>query len=351
MTNFHTLANDDLESINDESDNVSEINLKVDPKQSPIRIDRYISLKIASLSRNKIQKGIEANCVTVNGQSVKSNYKVKGGDNISIVLPKAVPNQQLIPENIPLQIVYEDDHVLVVNKPAGLVVHPAHGNWTGTLVNGLIYYFQNLPNYHGDLRPGIMHRIDKDTSGLLLIAKTEEAAYPLAKQFFNHSIERTYQAIIWGEPKNDEGTIANYIDRSKKDRKIMATYGEEESSGKWAVTHYKVIQRLKYVTLIECKLETGRTHQIRVHMKHIGHPIFNDAAYGGDKILKGVNTGSYKSFIHECFAVCSRQALHAKTLGFIHPVTQQHIQLDSSLPDDMQQLITKFANYLNELKN
>jgi 23S rRNA pseudouridine1911/1915/1917 synthase len=340
----------DLSEFSDES-SVTEFIIKVDANQSSERIDKFIAKKIGSLSRTKIQNSINAQCLTVNELYVKANYKVKGGDVIKIIVPKTTPSQTVVPENIQLNIVFEDQHLIVVNKPAGMVVHPAHGNWKGTLVNGLVYYLNNLPTVHGDIRPGIMHRIDKETSGLLLIAKTDEAAYPLAKQFFNHTIERTYQAIIWGEPKESSGTISNFIGRSKKDRKVMAVYDTVEEHGKWAVTHYKVLRSYKYVSLIECRLETGRTHQIRVHMRHLGHPIFNDNVYGGDRVLKGINSGKYKSFIQNCFEICNRQALHAKTLGFIHPVTHQQMLFDSDLPSDMAHLLSEFDDFLKNKEN
>ena len=258
----------------------------VDKGQSLVRIDKFLTEKIANATRNKVQHAIESGGVLVNGEPTKSNYKIKPLDEIRVLLEKPPRDTEVLPENIPLDILFEDPHLLVVNKPAGMVVHPAHGNWTGTLVNGLVYHFQHLPEMKGNVgRPGLVHRIDKDTSGLLVIAKTEEAMAPLAAQFFHHSIDRTYLALVWGEPETDEGTITGHVGRSAKDRKVMDVF-PDGSQGKHAVTHWKVLRRLRYVSLIQCNLETGRTHQIRAHMKYLGHPLFNDAMYGGNKILK-----------------------------------------------------------------
>jgi 23S rRNA pseudouridine1911/1915/1917 synthase len=254
---------------------------------------------------------------------------------------------EIIPQNIPLDIVYEDDDLLVVNKPAGMVVHPAHGNWDGTLVNALVYHFQNLPTHrNGEIRPGLVHRIDKDTSGLLVIAKTDQAMTHLAKQFFDHSIERTYAALVWGEPKQDEGTIVGNIGRSLKDRKIMAIF-PDGSQGKEAVTHYKVLRKIRYVSLVQCNLETGRTHQIRVHLKSIGNTLFNDETYGGNKVLRGTVFSKYEKFVENCFKICPRQALHAKSLGFIHPKTGEFMQFDTELPVEMVQVMEKWEGYVN----
>lgn len=318
----------------------------VDKGQSLIRIDRFLTDKIANATRNKVQQAIDNGSVLVNGQATKANYKIKPQDEIKVMLEKPPRDTEVIPENIPLDIVYEDPYLLMVNKPPGMVVHPAHGNWTGTLVNGLVYHFQNLPEMKGNVgRPGLIHRIDKDTSGLLVIGKKEEAMTPLASQFFHHTIDRTYLALVWGEPEQDEGTIVGHIGRSAKDRKVMDVF-PDGSQGKHAVTHWKVLKRLRYVSLVQCNLETGRTHQIRAHMKFIGHPLFNDAMYGGDKIRKGTQFAKYKSFIDNCFALMPRQALHAKSLGFIHPVSNEKIYFEVPLPEDFSSVLEKWENYV-----
>ncbi len=324
-----------------------------DPGQKPLRIDRFLVVRIENASRSKIQDAAQAGFILVNGESVKPNYKVKPGDEVRVMMSQPPREIEIIPENIPLSIVYEDDALIVVNKPAGLVVHPGYGNYTGTLVNALAWHFRDLPMFkdNTDPRPGLIHRIDKNTSGLLVIAKTETAKIKLAAQFADHTSERTYQAIIWGSPKADEGTITGHIGRSLKNRKVMTVFPEGEY-GKHAITHFKVLQRFDYVSLIECKLETGRTHQIRAHMKHIGHPIFNDNEYGGDRILKGTTFTKYKQFVRNCFEHCPRQALHAKTLGFKHPVTEELMRFDSDLPGDMSQLLDRWTNYLkNRITN
>jgi len=319
--------------------------IEVDKGQTLIRVDKFLMDRIPNATRNKVQNAIEAETVQINGKAVKSSYKVKPGDVITISLPHPPREDVVIPENIPLNIVYEDDTLLVVNKPAGMVVHPAYQNWEGTLVNALAYHFQNLPtSQNGTGRPGLIHRIDKDTSGLLVIAKTEFAMTHLAKQFFEHSIERTYLALVWGEPKPYEGTIDVNIGRSPKDRKVMAAFPEGDD-GKNAITHYKALKPMYYVSLVQCNLETGRTHQIRTHMKHIGHPIFNDVTYGGDRIIKGTTFTKYKQFVENCFKIIPRQALHAKSLGFVHPVTKKFMQFDSELPDDMKQVLEKWEKY------
>lgn len=276
-------------------------------------------------------------------KTVKTNYKVKAGDEISVVLPTPPRELELIPENIPLDIVYEDDQLIVINKKPGMVVHPGHGNYTGTLVNALIYHFNQLPGDH--VRPGLVHRIDKNTSGLMVVAKTEESMTHLAGQFFNRTIERRYWAIIWGTPDKEEGRIEGHIGRSLKDRKVMDVF-PDGSYGKPAITHYKLLKSWDYVSLVECKLETGRTHQIRVHMRHIGHPLFNDPEYGGDKILRGIKTSKYIQFVQNCFKILPRQALHAKTLGFIHPTGNHFLQFDSDVPQDMKRLMEKWDVYL-----
>ena len=317
----------------------------VDKGQSPLRIDKWLMNHVQNASRNKIQNAAEAESILVNDKPVKSNYKVKPDDVISIVMAHPPRDTEVYPENIPLNILHEDHEVIVVNKEAGMVVHPGHGNYTGTLVNALVYHFQHLPtaSEHG-MRPGLVHRIDKNTSGLLVIAKTELAMMMLAKEFFEHTIERTYQALVWGDFKEDSGTIEGNIGRSLKDRTVMDVFPNGEY-GKEAITHYKVIERFGYVTLIECKLETGRTHQIRAHMKFIGHPLFNDATYGGDKILKGTTFSKYRQYIDNCFKIMPRQALHAKSLGFIHPGTKKKVFFESELPEDFKLLIEKWRAY------
>jgi len=319
----------------------------VDGKQSKLRIDRFLMDRLPNVSRSKIQDALKKGFIQVNEQNIKANYKVNPDDVITVSLPEPPRDTELIPENIPLNIVYEDDTVLIVHKSAGMVVHPAYNNWTGTLVNALAYHFQNLPNMKGNEgRPGLVHRIDKDTSGLLVIAKTEPAMTHLAAQFARHSIERTYYALVWGEVKEDKSTINAPLGRSQKDRRIVQVYDQEGEYGKHAITHYKVLKRLRYVTLIQCNLETGRTHQIRAHLKHIGHPLFSDAMYGGDQILKGTVFSKYKAFVQNCFKVMPRQALHAKSLGFIHPKTGENLFFDSELPQDFQQVLERWENYV-----
>lgn len=320
--------------------------IQVDAGQSLIRIDKFLSDRLPNASRNRIQNGIRDGMVKVNGNDIKSNYKVRPDDIVSISLPTPPRDTEVVPENIPLNIVFEDSELLVVDKPPGMVVHPAYNNWTGTLVNALVYHFQNLPEMpDNEGRPGLVHRIDKDTSGLLVIAKTEHALNRLARQFFDHSIERIYQALVWGVPKQMDGTIDVMIGRSLKDRRVVSAFPEGDY-GKNAITHYKVLRDLRYVSLIECKLETGRTHQIRSHMKYIGHPLFNDAMYGGDKILKGTVFSKYKSFVQNCFKILPRQALHAKSLGFVHPISNKFLHFDSPLPDDFKEVIEKWDHYV-----
>ncbi len=316
-----------------------------DNGQEPLRIDKFLMDRIANTSRNKIQQAASAGNILVNNKAVKSNYKVKPNDEISIVLPYPPRQIELIPQDIPLDIVYEDDDVIVLNKQAGIVVHPGYGNYKGTLVNGLIYHFDKLPMSQGEHpRPGLVHRLDKNTTGLMVIAKTEQALTHLAKQFFDRTIERHYNALIWGNLSDEQGTITGHIGRSLKNRKVMHVFPEGDY-GKHAVTHYKVLEKFNYVTLVECKLETGRTHQIRVHFKYIGHPLFNDNEYGGDRILKGTTFSKYKQFVQNCFSLLPRQALHAKTLGFTHPKTGKWLQFDSPLPNDMQQVLEKWRIY------
>ncbi len=320
--------------------------IKVDPKQDLLRIDKFLMDRLPNVTRNKVQKAIKDGFVQVNGETIKSNYKIHPNDNIRIALPEPPRDTEVKPENIPLNIIYEDSDFLIVNKEAGMVVHPAHQNWEGTLVNALAYHFQQLPEMEGNEgRPGLVHRIDKDTSGLLVIAKTEKSMTQLAKQFFDHSIERTYYALVWGEMEDDEGTIDQNLGRSFKDRRITDAFPDGDF-GRTAITHYKVLERLRYVTLIQCNLETGRTHQIRAHMKYIGHPLFNDATYGGDRILKGTQFSKYKSFVDNCFKIIPRQALHAKSLGFIHPTQNKAVHFDSDLPNDFKDVLEKWRHYI-----
>ncbi|MGV3586781.1 MAG: RluA family pseudouridine synthase [Adhaeribacter sp.] len=314
----------------------------VDKGQALLRIDKFLMDRLPNVTRNKLQTAIKAETVQVNNEPVKVSYKVKPFDIITITLPDPPRDTDIVPENIPLNIIYEDDALLLVNKPAGMVVHPAYSNWTGTLVNGLTYYLQNLPtSRNGEGRPGLVHRIDKDTSGLLVIAKTDLAMAYLARQFYNHSIERTYYALIWGVPKESQGTIRGHVGRSLKDRKVMAVYPNGEQ-GKHAVTHYKVLKSFGYVSLVQCNLETGRTHQIRAHMKFLGHPLFGDATYGGTQMHYGKQTASFKAFVQNAFQLMPRQALHAKSLGFVHPVSHQFMQFNSELPDDFVQVLNKW---------
>ncbi|EKB50136.1 RluA family pseudouridine synthase [Cecembia lonarensis] len=340
----------DLDNANGEEEEELELfehfSFAVDKGQTLTRIDKFLTDKVANATRNKVQQAIDAGNVLVNGKPTKSNYKIKPLDEIKVLLEKPPRDTEVVAEPIPLDIVYEDDQLLVVNKPAGMVVHPAHGNWTGTLVNGLVYYFNQLPTMPGNTgRPGLVHRIDKDTSGLLVIAKSEQAMTDLANQFFHHQIERTYLALVWGEPKDDMGTIVAHVGRSAKDRKVMEAY-PDGSQGKHAVTHWKVLKRLRYVSLIQCNLETGRTHQIRAHMKFLGHPLFNDAMYGGDKIRKGTQFSKYKTFVQHCFDLIPRQALHAMSLGFIHPLSKQKLYFEAALPEDFASVLQRWEDYV-----
>ncbi|WP_026725011.1 RluA family pseudouridine synthase [Flavobacterium sasangense] len=311
--------------------------------QSALRVDKFLMNMIENTTRNKIQQAAENGSILVNDVAVKSNYKVKAGDVVRLVLAHPTYEQLLTPENIPLDIVYEDDQLLVINKPAGMVVHPGHGNYSGTLVNALAYHFKNLPMNSSE-RPGLVHRIDKDTTGLLVVAKTEHAMAYLTKQFAEKTSEREYIALVWGNIEEDEGTVEGNIGRHDTNRMRMAVH-ESDEKGKHAVTHYKVLERFGYVTLVSCQLETGRTHQIRVHMKHIGHTLFNDERYGGDSILKGTTFTKYKQFVENCFKVLPRQALHAKTLGFEHPITKEFLRFDSPIPQDLQECIDKWRVY------
>lgn len=337
--------NSDMEIEDDEQGMFEHYRFDIDKGQSMIRIDRYITDHMEKTSRNRIQLAISAGYVKVNDKVVKANYKVKPNDVISIMLPYQRRDYEIRPENIPLDIKYEDDYLLVVNKPAGLVVHPGHGHFSGTLINALAWHLGLKDGSVSDERMGILvHRIDKNTSGLLVVAKTDEAQLGLAKQFFDHTIDRKYIAIVWGNVTEDQGTITGHIGRDPNDRMKFRVFPEGDF-GKHAVTHYKVIERLGYVTVVECTLETGRTHQIRVHMNYIGHPLFNDERYGGDRVLKGTLYSKYKQFIDNCFELLPRHALHALRLGFIHPITKKEILLENELPQDMVSLIEKWRKY------
>lgn len=345
------LINDELEDeeIQDEEsiEKMIQLDYVIENGQEPLRIDKYLMARIAHTTRNKIQQAIEEENVLINGNRIKANYKIKPGDHLLVYGFKENESTEVLPENIPLNIIYEDNDVIVLNKPYGMVVHPGHGNYSGTLVNALSYYLlQQSPNQELLPRIGLVHRIDKDTSGLLVVGKTETAVESLSKQFMNHSAQRHYQALVWGDVQEDEGTINTYIGRHERFRKIFTVYDEDDEKGKHAITHYKVLKRFNYVTLVECQLETGRTHQIRVHMKFIGHTLFNDSMYGGDKILKGTIFSKYKSFVENCFTLCPRQALHAKTLGFEHPTSGEQLFFESPLPTDIQQLLDKWNVYV-----
>ena len=335
------------EELVDQQELFEHYRFKADPGQSLLRIDKFLSDRVENSSRTRIQNAANAGNILVNNKAVKPNYKVKPGDIVQVVLPTPPREIELIPENIPLNIVYEDDDVLVVNKQPGMVVHPAYGNYTGTLVNALMWHFRDLPLFNtGESRPGLVHRLDKNTSGILVIAKNEFALNRLSKQFFDRTTDRRYNALIWGIPDPSEGTITGNVGRSIKDRKVMQVF-KDDTEGKTAITHYKVLEDFGYISLIECKLETGRTHQIRVHFSHIKHPLFNDEEYGGDQILKGTTFTKYQQFIKNCFKILPRQALHAKSLAFDHPVTGKRLSFDSDLPDDMVQVIEKWRKYIS----
>jgi len=316
---------------------------KADLGQSPLRVDKFLMSRIENATRNKIQQAAKAGSIHVDGQPVKSNFKVKGGNTVKVLFTHPPYENLLMPEAMELDIVYEDDYLVVLNKEAGLVVHPGHGNYAGTLLNGLLHHFTQLPKNSND-RPGLVHRIDKDTSGLLVVAKTESAMTHLAQQFFEKTSERKYKALVWGDFETDQGTYTGAIGRHPKNRLQMAVF-EDNSQGKQAVTHFKVVERFGYVTLVECQLETGRTHQIRAHMKYYGHPLFNDTRYGGDAILKGTNFTKYKQFVENCFKILPRQALHAETLGFVHPVTGEKMQFETPIPPDMEEALEKWRHY------
>ncbi len=340
MTNFN-----DTEELDDNT-LYEHFKFIVDPGQSSVRVDKFLVNRMESTSRNRIQAAADAGSILVNGKPVKSNYKIKPSDVVAIVLDFPKRELKIIAEDIPLNVVYEDEHLILINKPPGLVVHPGHGNYSGTLVNALAFRFKDLPLFNADdPRPGLIHRIDKDTSGLLVVAKTEIAKVKLSLQFFEKTTKRKYQALVWGVPKESEGTIEGHIGRSLKNRQVFTVFPEGDF-GKHAVTHYSTIEDLGYVGLVECRLETGRTHQIRVHMKYINHPLFNDSNYGGDQILRGTTFSKYKQFVDNCFKICPRQALHAKSLGFIHPASGKEMYFETGLPDDMSQLIEKWRNYI-----
>ncbi|MDX9930250.1 MAG: RluA family pseudouridine synthase [Bacteroidales bacterium] len=318
----------------------------VDGGQSLIRIDKYLAVRIETASRTRIQSAADAGNILVNDRPVRSSYRVKPHDLIQILLPNPPRVIEMIPEDIPINIVYEDNEVIVVNKEPGMVVHPAYGNYTGTLVNALMWHLRDNPLFSsGEMRPGLVHRIDKNTSGLLVVAKSELAHAHLARQFFERTTERQYIALVWGVPKPPEGTVTGNIGRNPRDRTLMYVF-TDGSEGKHAVTHYRVIEELGYISLIECRLETGRTHQIRVHMSHIGHPLFNDGEYGGDRILRGTTFTKYQQFVRNCFMMLPRQALHARSLGFTHPTTGKRLVFESELPDDMKQVIDRWRTYI-----
>lgn len=341
---------EDINEIDADEELYQQYRIVTDPKQEPLRIDKFLMNRMENISRTKIQYAAKAGSIFVNDVAVKSNYKVKPGDAITVVFPKKAFDGILRPENIPLHIVYEDDFIIVIDKPPGLVVHPGVGNYTGTLVNALLYHFEQLPAAGGEpFRPGLVHRIDKNTSGLLVVAKEEFAMQHLAKQFYDHTVKRNYRALVWGEPEQESGTITGNIGRHPRLRKLFSVQSDPEK-GKHAVTHYRLIEKLGYVSLIECVLETGRTHQIRVHMQHTGHPIFNDDTYGGNRIVFGTVYTKYKQFIDNCFQLMPRHALHAYTLGFIHPHTEKEMFFESNLPEDFQNVLDKWRTYSAQLK-
>lgn len=343
---------DDIETPDEPEELYERMAIIVDKGQEPFRIDKFLVGRTENATRNKVQKAIENGRVLVNNKSVQSNYKVKPQDEIVVYSNKEVNGEEIIPEKLPLNIMYEDDDLLIINKPAGMVVHPGCGNYTGTLINGIAYYLtekNNVVSEESLPRFGMVHRIDKNTSGLIVLAKTPYAITSLAKQFFDHTVIRRYHALVWGDPEKDAGIINAHIGRHKKTRKLFDAYPEGDY-GKEAITHYKVLERFGYVTLIECRLETGRTHQIRVHMQHIGHPLFNDETYGGNRIVKGTVYSKYKQFVDNCFEICQRQALHASIIGFKHPSSKQQVIFESELAEDIKQVIEKWRDYV-KLKN
>lgn len=322
---------------------------RTDKGQEPLRIDKYLMNRIEGATRNKLQRAINAGMVLVNGKAVRPNYKIKALEDILVYSDMSPEETDVVPEKMDLRIAYEDESLMIINKPAGMVVHPGSGNYTGTLLNGVAYYLQQQkPGLSEESLPrfGLVHRIDKNTSGLLVLAKTDKAMRHLAKQFYDHTISRQYLALVWGDMEADSGTIVAHVGRHQRFRKLFEAYPEGDH-GKEAITHYEVLERMGYVTLVQCVLETGRTHQIRVHMKHIGHPLFSDDFYGGDRIVKGTVFAKYKQFVDNCFAICPRQALHARTLGFIHPETNEPMQFEAALPDDMSELIEKWRRYVS----
>ncbi|MCR5312962.1 MAG: RluA family pseudouridine synthase [Bacteroidaceae bacterium] len=343
---------DDTEEVDDEESAGLYEHLKViaDKGQKLLRVDKFLLTHLSNTSRNRVQKAADAGFIMVNGKPVKRSYKVKPLDVVQVMLDRPHYDNAIIPEDIPLNIVYEDDDIMVVNKPAGLVVHPGFGNWHGTLLNAIAWHLKDHPEYDiNDPEIGLVHRIDKDTSGLLVVAKTAEAKTHLGLQFFNKTTKREYNALVWGNFVEDQGRIEGNIGRDPKDRMRMAVFPPTSDIGKHAVTHYYVLERFGYTSLVKCVLETGRTHQIRAHMRHIGHPLFSDERYGGDQILKGTTSSKYKQFIENCFKLCPRQVLHAKTLGFIHPRTGQEMMFNSELPEDITSLLDKWRNYAKEI--
>jgi len=341
------MSDSNHQSEEEEEELFEHYKIVADPGQAVLRVDKFLSDRLPNSTRNKIRQAALSGNVLVNGDEVKPNYKVKPGDEISIVLPYPPRETEVLPEDIPLDIVYEDEVLLVINKPAPMVVHPGYGNYSGTLVNALVYHFQNLPEARGNEgRPGLVHRLDKNTTGIMVIAKTDHALSHLAKQFFDRTSDRRYQALVWGDVKEDEGRIEGNIWRSHKNRKVMDVFPEGDW-GKTAITNFKVLKRYGYVTLMEYKLDTGRTHQIRVHSKWMGHPLFNDPEYGGNRILKGTTFTKYKQFVENCFQLLPRQALHAKTLAFAHPKSGKWMEFDSALPEDMQMVLGKWDRYLS----
>lgn len=343
---------DDTENIDKESAESSDdlyerFNLTIDKGQEPLRIDKFLMRRIEGATRNKLQQAINVGMVLVNNKEIRPNYKVRPGDNIIVYSDLNPEETDVVPEPMELDIVFEDESILIINKPAGMVVHPGSGNYSGTLLNGVSWYLQKQnPGISEEVLPrfGLVHRIDKNTSGLLVLAKTDKAMRHLAKQFFDHTIDRKYVALVWGDVQQDKGTIIAHVGRHLRFRKLFEAYPEGDH-GKEAITHYSVIERFGYVTLVECVLETGRTHQIRVHMKYIGHPLFSDDFYGGDKIVKGTVFTRYKQFVENCFAICPRQALHARRLGFIHPESGKEMLFEAPLPQDMEEVIEKWRKY------
>ena len=336
----------DTDELDSEETLFRELHITADRGQSPVRIDKFLVDHVANTSRNKIQQAADAGSISVNGKVVKSNYKVKPGDEVVITFNTPAYDNTIVPEDIPLDVIYEDNDLMVVNKPAGLVVHPGCGNTHGTLINAVAWHLKDNPDFDpNDPQVGLVHRIDKNTSGLLVVAKTAFAKAHLGMQFFKKTTKRTYNAVVWGNPKEESGTVVGNITRNPRNRLQMCV-SSDESIGKYAVTHYRVLERLSYVSLVECNLETGRTHQIRVHMKHIGHILFNDDVYGGDEILKGTNFSKYSQFVRNCFKLCPRQALHAKTLGFVHPTTGKDMYFESELPADLEAVIAKWDGYV-----